>query len=351
MNEQQTCAVCGVGGQSAPGIIINGHQLRNALEFLAPDNTPEQLNENLVIELHAKDEDFPQAGLYAYHSECPEEGAILLDDAAQRPEQAEGVHVPDAVFEAEFMTWWEEHGQYCRSGGGDYERTFAFQAWRHLYPQLMAARAALAQEHGASVNRADDIPAAEKRECKWERLAGRGMHELRTDELPEYLIWLADNYSDGPHLEGYYGACRESLSQAIGWVVSELARKTNDERVIAVKLDAAPVAQAGQVPQAWLDVQAERRRQVEDEGWAPEHDDEHGGGQMARAAACYALAGSCAPNDETAALLVSLAWPWAPEWWKPTENRRDLVKSAALIFAELERLDRAAAPAQGGRDE
>jgi len=59
--------------------------------------------------------------------------------------KADGAHVPDAVFEAEFMTWWEEHGQYCRSGGGDHERTFAFQAWRHLYPQLMAARAALAQ--------------------------------------------------------------------------------------------------------------------------------------------------------------------------------------------------------------
>ncbi|MCT5529908.1 hypothetical protein LZL70_30340, partial [Pseudomonas aeruginosa] len=70
-----------------------------------------------------------------------------------------------------------------------------------------------------------------------------------------------------------------------------------------------PAAQAGQMPQAWLDVQAERRRQVEAEGWTPEHDDEHSHGQMARAAACYALAGSSAPNDGTAALLVSLAWP------------------------------------------
>ncbi|MBV6066532.1 hypothetical protein KUT85_30115, partial [Pseudomonas aeruginosa] len=33
--------------------------------------------------------------------------------------------------------------------------------------------------------------------------------------------------------------------------------------------------QAGQVPQAWLDVQAERRRQITAEGWTPEHDDEH----------------------------------------------------------------------------
>ncbi|MFO5964651.1 hypothetical protein ACLBUO_24460, partial [Pseudomonas aeruginosa] len=95
------------------------------------------------------------------------------------------------------------------------------------------------------------------------------------------------------------------------------------------------------VPRAWLDVQAERRRQVEAEGWTPEHDDEHSHGQMARAAACYALAGSSAPNDGTAALLVSLAWPWDQQWWKPTSARRDLVKAGALVLAEIERLDRA----------
>lgn len=99
--------------------------------------------------------------------------------------------------------------------------------------------------------------------------------------------------------------------------------------------------QAGQVPQAWLDVQAERRRQITAEGWTPEHDDQHSRGQMARAAACYALAGSSAPNDGTAALLVSLAWPWDQQWWKPTSARRDLVKAGALVLAEIERLDRA----------
>lgn len=109
-------------------------------------------------------------------------------------------------------------------------------------------------------------------------------------------------------------------------------------------LDAAP---GTEVPQAWLDVQAERRRQVTAEGWTPEHDDEHSHGQMARAAACYALAGSSAPNDETAALLVSLAWPWDQQWWKPTTARRDLVKACTLALAEIERLDRAAA-ALGG---
>ncbi|MDP5889476.1 hypothetical protein ACSESQ_16170 [Pseudomonas aeruginosa] len=100
-------------------------------------------------------------------------------------------------------------------------------------------------------------------------------------------------------------------------------------------------ASGKKVPQAWLDVQAERRRQITAEGWTPEHDDAHSHGQMARAAACYALAGSSAPNDGTAALLVSLAWPWDEQWWKPTTTRRDLVKACALGLAEIERLDRA----------
>lgn len=111
--------------------------------------------------------------------------------------------------------------------------------------------------------------------------------------------------------------------------------------------DLLAAASGTEVPQAWLDVQAERKRQVEVEGWTPEHDDAHSHGQMARAAACYALAGSSAPNDGTAALLVSLAWPWDEQWWKPSTARRDMVKACALALAEIERLDRAAA-SQGG---
>ncbi|MGX8981755.1 hypothetical protein ACWWD0_14630 [Pseudomonas aeruginosa] len=119
---------------------------------------------------------------------------------------------------------------------------------------------------------------------------------------------------------------------------------------VARKVLAAAPSHSTPVPQAWIDVLAERRRQVEAEGWTPEHDDEHSHGQMARAAACYALAGSSAPNDGTAALLVSLAWPWDQQWWKPTSARRDLVKACALALAEIERLDRATATQGGPRD-
>lgn len=89
------------------------------------------------------------------------------------------------------------------------------------------------------------------------------------------------------------------------------------------------------------DVLAERRRQVSDEGWTPEHDDTHSDGEMAGAAACYALYRSHLNLPPMGGDLLEQVWPWAAEWWKPTDRRRDLVKAAALILAEIERLDRA----------
>ncbi|WAG77026.1 hypothetical protein LMK08_16755 [Metapseudomonas furukawaii] len=85
------------------------------------------------------------------------------------------------------------------------------------------------------------------------------------------------------------------------------------------------------------DVLAERRRQVEAEGWTPEHDDEHNGGQLARGAAAYAAQAGGVDGD--------VLFPWSENWWKPCEPRRMLVKAGALILAEIERLDRSA---QGG---
>ncbi|WP_244225590.1 hypothetical protein [Pseudomonas aeruginosa] len=117
-----------------------------------------------------------------------------------------------------------------------------------------------------------------------------------------------------------------------------------DGRVVAADiahmLAAAPDKE---VPQAWLDVQAERRRQVEAEGWTPEHDDEHADGQMAQAAGCYALHAGGIGTDwpDGRQNGSALFWPWDKDSWKPTTPRRDLVKACALALAEIERLDRA----------
>ncbi|EAT1308199.1 hypothetical protein EX399_10480 [Salmonella enterica] len=84
------------------------------------------------------------------------------------------------------------------------------------------------------------------------------------------------------------------------------------------------------------DVLAERQRQIHTEGWKPEHDDEHVEGQLADAAACYALFATDQRRP------VPAHWPWSDDWWKQRGQRRDLVRAGALIIAEIERLDRAA---------
>lgn len=94
--------------------------------------------------------------------------------------------------------------------------------------------------------------------------------------------------------------------------------------------------------QAVLDVAAERRRQVENEGYGPAHDDEHSNGSMAEAAASYAYQ---AHNMQACpAGKPPQGWPWDADWWKPGDSRRMLVKAGALILAEIERLDRQALP-------
>jgi len=102
--------------------------------------------------------------------------------------------------------------------------------------------------------------------------------------------------------------------------------------------------QEGWRSQATDDVLAERRRQVEAEGWTPTHDDTHRSAEMAIAGACYALNAADDSDGPELRLTGAEIWPWADEWWKPSDPRRDLVKAGALILAEIERLDRAASP-------
>lgn len=82
--------------------------------------------------------------------------------------------------------------------------------------------------------------------------------------------------------------------------------------------------------QAALDVISERARQVSDESYLPERDDQHVGEELASAAMAYISE-------------IGRWWPrdWRPDMFKPTNRRRNLVKAAALLIAEIERLDRA----------
>jgi len=95
----------------------------------------------------------------------------------------------------------------------------------------------------------------------------------------------------------------------------------------------------------------ERNRQIEEEGWTPEHDDEHTGGELPLVAALFAspvelFRPKNLPNREE--IVYRDPWPktWARRWDKRStvvdipSRIKLLVKAGALIAAEIDRLQR-----------
>lgn len=88
----------------------------------------------------------------------------------------------------------------------------------------------------------------------------------------------------------------------------------------------------------------ERQRQIEEEGWTAEHDNEHNEWDLAWAGACYVLdlVGWSIETSEASYNAFDDYWPWGFKDWKPTPNDpiRQLVKAGALIAAEIDKLQR-----------
>jgi hypothetical protein len=112
----------------------------------------------------------------------------------------------------------------------------------------------------------------------------------------------------------------------------QVERERNELRNDLARLrDGAPMSNAA------VDVLAERRRQIEAERLNSTHDDTYGWSEkLVHAAVCYALA------DGSEDSIAPTLWPWSMSWWKPRSKRRNLVRAAALIIAEIDRMDRAA---------
>lgn len=89
-------------------------------------------------------------------------------------------------------------------------------------------------------------------------------------------------------------------------------------------------------------IAAERQRQIDEEGWTLEHDDEHEAGELAKVASCYAWISAQSDELRAAFRTPPPTWPnqWDESWWRLKDRRRDLVRAGALIAAEIDRLDR-----------
>lgn len=81
----------------------------------------------------------------------------------------------------------------------------------------------------------------------------------------------------------------------------------------------------------------ERQRQIDEEGWTPEHDDQHDDHELISAAFCYMLAAE-SPEDHRDG-KPPITWPWDAIWWKfdPDDPLRALDKAGALLAAAIDK--------------
>lgn len=93
-------------------------------------------------------------------------------------------------------------------------------------------------------------------------------------------------------------------------------------------------AYAQDIPQAWLDVIAERRRQMEKLGFSHQQDDAYVFDELPLAAIAYIL-WTYNPGQ-----VIPSMWPWSMDHWKPKTPRENVVRAIALLIAEVERMDR-----------
>ncbi|HCE5830530.1 TPA: hypothetical protein ACG4MB_002853 [Pseudomonas aeruginosa] len=386
-------------------LLINGYQLRAALDFIAPDGTAEQLESEACIEWRQQDADFLEAGLYAFCAEYPEEGGVLLDEeptTAQpsplQSEQAEAERPEVVAYRTIGRHTKYQHPHYALNY---YKQNAEDQAahWRERGCEVSEDELMTVAQHERIVGalRAENAKLSEALD-RWplirdslklrlaDALARVAELELKLDKsdyaydndrihmrgLAARAIARAkvfDDGSDGADAESARSVVAilrellavgpaqaqhsvpeglamipvretEAMHDAVMALLYKGVARTDTQKLLDAYIAAAP---GKEVPQAWIDVQEERRRQITAEGWTPEHDDEHADGQMAQAAGCYALHAGGIGTDWPDGLQngAALFWPWDRDSWKPTTPRRDLVKACALALAEIERLDRA----------
>ena len=96
------------------------------------------------------------------------------------------------------------------------------------------------------------------------------------------------------------------------------------------------------ITHALSDVTFERNRQQVEEGYDKFSDDVYVNDELALAAATYALPERFRKNIHKAGDddPCPTTWPWEAIFFKPGDRRSELVKAAALLLAEIERIDR-----------
>ncbi len=172
---------------------------------------------------------------------------------------------------------------------------------------------------------------AEDEECTPElaEFLNESKHEITSEDAGTLAIWRIDTLEGVmvaepgdwiiKGIQGEYYPCKPDIFEATYEIASKAKSLTG---ISAISL--------------------ERQRQFDEEGWTPEHDDEHTSGEMATAAACYLAHGQAINQGGVIHPEIMNLWPWESSWWKPSDDPiRNLEKAGALIAAEIDRLTRA----------
>lgn len=112
-----------------------------------------------------------------------------------------------ATVEAEFEAWWESDGQYCRAGGGSYEKTFAFRAYE--------AAIASANTHFSTVPTIVDLANADADGYR----NGRASVVVELPKRPKRIAGLTPLVE--AHIDGFAACldeCRAAIEAAGGTV-------------------------------------------------------------------------------------------------------------------------------------
>lgn len=199
-----------------------------------------------------------------------------------------------------------------------------FEEWRHTYADVFETDDAARAAWTAASNKGYSAGVQDTRELLAAHSAG----------AQEPVRWeIREQYDDG----------NWSAWMICSKVSADHYKQFPNKEIRPLYTHPQPMTQTD----AARDVLAERARQVNVEGWTAQHDDEHDPGDLCAAGSAYALAASDKLNphsqgDGDYGRNVPDMWPenWHTDWWKLTTPRRDLIKAAALILAEIERLDR-----------
>jgi len=149
---------------------------------------------------------------------------------------------------------------------------------------------------------------------------------------------------------GYYDACRAAGVSPFHTGSGQLIAPLNHAASLAAAGSDVPasVREAAQLKPreiygVLMEIASERAKQIS-KGYDSSHDDEHASEEIAAVAAWYAMPDVCRTwdlYDDSFGLTVGEAI--LPEDWatpEETDRRKQLIKAAALLVAEVERLDR-----------